>query len=83
MAKAITYTLTVNGTAASAAVLNAVKQIEVEDHAAMADACLVLYETTFDCRILPTELVFSRDGSRMAVFTDDGIYLYDVPAEFR
>ena len=37
MAKAITYTLTVNGTAASAAVLNAVKQIEVEDHAAMAD----------------------------------------------
>jgi phage protein D len=37
VAKAITYTLTVNGTAASAAVLNAVKQIEVEDHAAMAD----------------------------------------------
>jgi len=29
VAKAITYTLTVNGTAASAAVLNAVKQIEV------------------------------------------------------
>jgi phage protein D len=37
VAKAITYTLTVNGIAASAAVLNAVKQIEVEDHAAMAD----------------------------------------------
>jgi phage protein D len=37
VAKAITYTLTVNGTAASAALLNAVKQIEVEDHAAMAD----------------------------------------------
>jgi len=37
VAKAITYTLTVNGTAASPTVLNAVKQIEVEDHAAMAD----------------------------------------------
>ncbi len=37
MAKEITYALTVNGTAASAALLNAVKQIEVEDHAAMAD----------------------------------------------
>jgi len=37
VAKAITYTLTVNGTAASAALLNAVKQIEVEDHANMAD----------------------------------------------
>lgn len=37
MAKAITYSLSVNGNAASAAVLNAVKQIEVEDHAQMAD----------------------------------------------
>jgi phage protein D len=37
MAKEITYTLSVNGTAASAAVMNAVKQIEVEDHAEMAD----------------------------------------------
>jgi phage protein D len=37
VAKAITYLLTVNGNAASAALLNAVKQIEVEDHAAMAD----------------------------------------------
>ena len=37
VAKEITYTLTVNGTAASATVLNALKQIEVEDHAAMAD----------------------------------------------
>ena len=37
MAKEITYALTVNGSAASAAVLNAVKQIEVEDHATMAD----------------------------------------------
>jgi hypothetical protein len=31
----------------------------------------------------PTDVVFARDGSRMAVFTDDGVYLYDVPAEFR
>lgn len=37
MAPEITYTLTINGTAASAAVLNAVKRIEMEDHAAMAD----------------------------------------------
>ena len=37
MAKQISYTLHVNGTPASAAVLNAMKQIEVEDHAAMAD----------------------------------------------
>ncbi len=37
MAKEITYTLTVNGNAASATLLNALKQIEVEDHAAMAD----------------------------------------------
>jgi len=37
VAKEITYSLTVNGKAASAAVLNAVKQIEVEDHASMAD----------------------------------------------
>jgi phage protein D len=37
VAKEITYALTVNGTAASAALLNAVRQIEVEDHAAMAD----------------------------------------------
>jgi phage protein D len=37
VAKEITYALTVNGAAASAALLNAVKQIEVEDHAKMAD----------------------------------------------
>jgi phage protein D len=37
MAKAISYTLTVNGNPASAAVLNAVKRIEMEDHAWMAD----------------------------------------------
>ncbi len=37
MAKQISYTLTVDGSPASAAVLGAVKQIEVEDHAAMAD----------------------------------------------
>lgn len=37
MAKEISYALTVNGNAASAAVLNAVKQIEMEDHAGMAD----------------------------------------------
>jgi phage protein D len=37
LAPEITYTLTINGTAASAAVLNAVKRIEMEDHAAMAD----------------------------------------------
>jgi phage protein D len=33
----ISYTLTVDGSPASAAVLNAVKRIEMEDHAAMAD----------------------------------------------
>ncbi len=37
MAKQISYSLTVDSKPASAAVLNAVKQIEVEDHAAMAD----------------------------------------------
>jgi phage protein D len=37
VAKAVTYALSVNGTPASAAVLNTVKQIEVEDHAQMAD----------------------------------------------
>jgi len=37
VAKEISYALTVNGNAASAAVLNAVKQIEMEDHAGMAD----------------------------------------------
>ena len=37
MAKQITYALTVNGNPASAALLNAVKQIEMEDHAGMAD----------------------------------------------
>jgi hypothetical protein len=26
---------------------------------------------------------FSHDGSRMAVFTDEGVYVYDVPARFR
>jgi phage protein D len=37
VAKQISYALTVDGAPASAAVLNAVKQLEVEDHAAMAD----------------------------------------------
>jgi len=37
VAKQISYALTVNGNAASADVLNAVKQIEMEDHAAKAD----------------------------------------------
>ena len=37
MAKEISYALTVNGNAASSTLLNAIKQIEVEDHAAMAD----------------------------------------------
>ena len=37
MAKQISYALHVNGTPATAAVLNAMKRIEVEDHAAMAD----------------------------------------------
>ena len=36
MAKQISYALHVNGTPATAAVLNAMKRIEVEDHAAMA-----------------------------------------------
>jgi phage protein D len=36
MAKQISYALAINGVAASAAVLNAVKRIEVEDHAEMA-----------------------------------------------
>jgi hypothetical protein len=31
----------------------------------------------------PTDVVFSPDGSRMAVFTDEGVYLYNVPPEFR
>lgn len=37
MAKQIAYTLTIGGRAASAAVMNAVKQIQVEDHADLAD----------------------------------------------
>src|SRR5262245_19863619 len=37
VAKQIGYALTVDGNAASAALLNAVKQIEMEDHAGMAD----------------------------------------------
>ena len=37
MAKQISYALTVNGNVATSAVLNAVKQIEMEDHAGMAD----------------------------------------------
>jgi phage protein D len=37
VAKQISYSLAVDGKPASAALLNAVKQIEVEDHAAMAD----------------------------------------------
>ena len=37
MAKQVSYSLTVDGKPASAAVLNAVKVIEVEDHAEMAD----------------------------------------------
>lgn len=37
MAQQISYALTVNGNAASAALLEAVKQIEMEDHADMAD----------------------------------------------
>ena len=36
-AKQISYSLSVNGSPASAAVLNAIKQIEMEDHARMAD----------------------------------------------
>ncbi|MCA9174360.1 MAG: hypothetical protein KDB14_07735 [Planctomycetales bacterium] len=27
----------------------------------------------------PTDVVFSHDGSRMAVFTDEGVYIYHVP----
>jgi phage protein D len=37
VAKQISYALTINGKAASAAVLNAVRRIEVEDHSVMAD----------------------------------------------
>jgi len=37
MAKQISYSLSVNGKPASAAVLNAMKKIEIEDHASMAD----------------------------------------------
>ena len=29
------------------------------------------------------DITFSRDGSRMAVFNHQGVYIYDVPAEFR
>jgi phage protein D len=37
VAKQISYALTINGKATSAAVLNAVRRIEVEDHSVMAD----------------------------------------------
>jgi len=37
VADQVSYTLTIGGTAASASVLTAVKQIEMEDHATMAD----------------------------------------------
>ena len=37
MAKQVSYALTVDGSPASGAVLNAVKQIEMEDHASLAD----------------------------------------------
>lgn len=31
----------------------------------------------------PSTISLSYDGSRMAVFTDEGVYVYDVPAKFR
>ena len=31
----------------------------------------------------PTSVVSSYDGSRMAVFTDKGVYIYDVPPKFQ
>jgi hypothetical protein len=31
----------------------------------------------------PGTIAFSHDGSRMAVFNYEGVYIYDVPAEFR
>ncbi len=37
MAQQISYALTVNGSPASATLLNAVKQVEIEDHAVLAD----------------------------------------------
>jgi hypothetical protein len=31
----------------------------------------------------PDDIAFSFDGSRMAVINLEGVYVYDVPAEFR
>jgi hypothetical protein len=31
----------------------------------------------------PDDIAFSFDGSRMAVINLEGVYIYDVPAEFR
>jgi hypothetical protein len=31
----------------------------------------------------PADIAFSYDGSRLAVYAREGVYLYDVPAEFR
>lgn len=32
---------------------------------------------------LARHVTLSHDGSRMAVFNDEGVYIYDVPPEFR
>jgi phage protein D len=62
MAKQISYALSIDGTPASAAVLNAVKQIEMEDHAQMADMLR-----------LRLAVAVKQDGSGWTLL-DDGLF---------
>ena len=72
VAKQITYTLTINGAAASAAVLSAIKQIEVEDHAAMADMLR-----------LRLAVAVKEDGSGWTLLDDDAVHAPRQPASCR
>jgi len=60
MAKAVSYTLKVNGSPASTAVLNSIKRIEMEDHASMADMLR-----------LRLAVAVKEDGSGWTVLDDD------------
>jgi phage protein D len=60
VAKQISYALKVNGAPASTAVLNAMKQVEMEDHAGMADMLR-----------LRLAVAVKEDGSGWAILDDD------------
>jgi phage protein D len=62
MAPQISYALTIDGTTAAASVLNAVRQIDVEDHAQMADMLRLRLATAV------------RDDGRGWTILDDGLF---------